>query len=196
MTSIARILVCATGVAVGIASLAACSADDKRKSEQHGITTASPSVSAPVTPGTPTARTPQEQAVASYVALQLAYLEATKRADPAHPDLAKYASGDALQQLTAGVASIRSKGLRGQGNVVPHPSIESMTPANAPVQARVHDCLDTSQSELYKANGDPYQDTPGGLRLVIADLERIGGTWKVTGLGVHEAGSCKLPSTS
>jgi hypothetical protein len=124
--------------------------------------------------------------------MQNAFLKATETADPAFPDLTKYATGEALTLLTGALRNYQTEGLRGRGNATFHPSIESLAPADAPTKARVRDCMDTSQTSLYKANGDPYQDEPGGLRLVLADVERINGVWKVAGLGVHGVGTCTV----
>lgn len=150
-----------------------------------------PSPTASVTPTT----TPQQQVLNAYLGMQYTFLKASKTANPTEPELARYAAGRALEQLAAGLTSMRDQGLRGQGEAVFDPHVESLAPANAPSKARVRDCMDTSTTRRYKANGDPYQDTPGGLRLVIADLERADGAWKVTGLGVHKVGSCKLASS-
>jgi len=160
-----------------------------------------PTTAAPVTGSSsaaPTSAAPQSReqasqaAIDAYVGMQRAFLKATESADPAYPDLAKYASGEALTRLTGALKDYQAKGLRGRGDVAFHPSIESLAPADAPTKAQVRDCMDTSKTSLYKANGDPYQDEPGGLRLVRADVERIDGAWKVTGFGVHGVGSCTV----
>lgn len=133
-----------------------------------------------------------QAAIDAYVNMQNAFLKASQLGDPDYPQLPKYATGLALTRLTDGLKSYQSKGLLGRGQAVYHPTIESLAPADAPSKARVRDCMDTSDTELYKANGEPYQDTPGGLRLVLADVERVDGVWKVTGFGVHEVGSCTV----
>jgi len=196
MTRTTATITLVAGVALA-ATLAACTKNGdppvvlpSATSSPSAASTPAPTAT-PVPSATPTG-TPQQQVLAAYLGMQNAYVRATELADPAHLDLAKYAGGDALRLLTNGLQAIHDNGLRGRGVSVPHPRVESLQPANAPVKARVRDCMDTSKSELYKANGDPYKDTPGGLRLVIADLERLNGVWKVTGLGVHEVGSCKL----
>jgi hypothetical protein len=179
-TFVAGILLTATLAAAG------CGEDSEPR-----VTLPSPATSSPAAPiattSPPPASTPQ-QVVDVYEGMQRAFLKAGAAADPDHPDLARYAAGAALQQLTALVRSMRNQGLRARGEAVFHARVESM----APTRARVRDCMDTSRTERYKANGDPFQDSPGGLRLVIADLERFDTAWKVTGLTVHAIGSCKL----
>jgi hypothetical protein len=133
---------------------------------------------------------PQQQAVDAYVGMQRAYQQAVKTADPDHPDLARYAAGEALQRLRDGVASIRDQGLRGRGEASFQPVVESLDPPRAPTRITVRDCLDTSRTELYDPSGRPYQDEPGGLRLVIATAEIVNGVWKVTSVAIHQVGTC------
>jgi hypothetical protein len=134
---------------------------------------------------------PQQQAVDAYVRMQRAFQEAVKTADPDHPDLGRYAAGEALQRLRNGVASIREQGLRGRGEASFQPVVESLDPPAAPTRITVRDCLDTSQTELYDPSGQPYQDQPGGLRLVIATVEIVNGAWKVTSVAIHQVGTCQ-----
>jgi hypothetical protein len=187
-----RTIVLATTFAVAVA-LMACTNQKEPPVVVLPSATSVPSAPSPTTSTTPA--TPQQQIIDTYLGMQKAFLKASETADPDYPDLSRYAAGTALQQLTAGLKSMRGEGLRGRGEAIFQPKVESLAPAGAPTKARVRDCMDTSKTQRYKANGDPYKDAPGGLRLVIADLERIDGAWKVTGLGVHEVGSCTLPST-
>jgi len=134
---------------------------------------------------------PQQQAVDAYVRMQQAYQEAVGTADPDHPDLARYAAGEALQRLRDGIASIRDRGLRGRGEATFEPVVESLDPPGAPTRITVRDCMDTGGTELYDPSGQPYQDEPGGPRLVIATVEIVDGTWKVTSFGIQEVGTCQ-----
>jgi hypothetical protein len=172
------------------ATLTACT-----DSDEPAITlpsaTSPPSTPSPTASATATT-TPEQQILDVYLGMQRAFAKAGEAADPNYPDLSRYAGGAALKVLTSGLTSMRSNGLRARGETVYHPQVESLQPADSPTKAHVRDCMDTSKAEAYKANGDPYKDTPGGLRLVIADLERVDGAWKVTGLGVHAVGSCAL----
>jgi hypothetical protein len=54
----------------------------------------------------------------------------------------------------------------------------------------IEDCIDTNATSRYKANGEPFNDSPGGRRLVFADVELHDGVWKVFSLAVREVGSC------
>lgn len=140
--------------------------------------------------GTTSIADTQRQVLDAYLGMQRAFDTASETADPGYPDLARYASGPALQRLTAGLTSMRNAGLRGKGKTVFHPKVQELAPAKAPTRAQVVDCMNTRGTSVYKANGQPYQDAPGGWRLVNATVELLGGTWKVTGVGIHEVGSC------
>lgn len=166
--------------------LSGCGQEDQPATPTPGPT--GPGVSLPATP--PSAA-PQQQAVDAYVGMQQAYLAAAGTADPDHPDLARYAAGDALQRLRDGIASIRDRGLRGRGEATFEPLVESLDPPGAPTRITVRDCMDTGGTELYDPSGQPYQDEPGGLRLVIATVEIVDGTWKVISFGVQEVGTCQ-----
>jgi hypothetical protein len=132
----------------------------------------------------------ERQVLAAYLGMQQAFERAGETADPTYPDLARYATGAALQRLTAGLTSMRNSGLRSQGKTVYHPKVQELAPAKAPTNAQVTDCMDTRRTSVHRADGQPYKDTPGGWRLVNATVALVGGTWKVTGVGIHEVGSC------
>jgi hypothetical protein len=150
-----------------------------------------PPVSPPAaTPSSDPQAAPQQQAIDAYVGMQRAYEDAVGTGDPDHPDLARYAAGEALQRLRDGITSIRDQGLRGRGEASFQPVVESLDPPGAPTRITVRDCLDTGGTELYDPSGQPYQDEPGGLRLVIATVELVDGVWKVTGVGIHQVGTC------
>ena len=85
---------------------------------------------------------------------------------------------------------MRDQGLVSDGNMKLSPEVTSLDPASSPTSAQVTDCADTSETARVRADGEPFDDEPGGRRLVVADLENSGGEWKVTSFGVRETGSC------
>ncbi|MFG3642497.1 hypothetical protein ACGF3C_19760 [Micromonospora sp. NPDC047762] len=136
--------------------------------------------------------TPENLALGAYRGMWAAYDDAGLTSNPDHPELAKFATGDALKVLRSGLQSDRRDGLVGRGEVVVNPSIQSLTPAAAPTQAKVRDCADTSGAVRVRAtpNGTPFTDSPGGRRLVNATVSVVGENWKVTSFGVQGVGSC------
>jgi hypothetical protein len=157
------------------------------------LPTPSPSTSpSPAQPGPTTDPydDPHQQAIDAYIGTQQAYLAATTTADPDHPDLTVHTAGRALNLLRDGVASIRDKGLRGRGQATYQPEVDTYDDLERPTTITIRDCMDTSQAELYAVSGEPYDDEPGGLQLVIATVEIVDGTWKVTGIGIHGVDTC------
>jgi hypothetical protein len=132
----------------------------------------------------------QRQVLDAYLGMQQAFETAAQTADPANPDLPRYATGAALQRLTAGLTSMQKAGLRSRGKTVFHPAVQELAPAKAPTRAQVTDCMDTRATSTYRADGQPYKDTPGGWRLVNATVDLVDGAWKVSAVGIHEVGSC------
>jgi hypothetical protein len=180
-------------VAVLPLALAGCGSGDPPSAAGPSTAPAGPSAATPPQPPPTTPgpdEEPRQQALDAYVSMQRAYQRAAETADPDHPDLARYAAGDALRRLRDGLTSIRDQGLRGRGEATYRPVVESVNPIDAPTTITVRDCMDTSATELYDPSGAPYQDEPGGLRLVVATVEVVDGTWKVTSFGVHEVGTC------
>jgi len=175
--------------------LAGCTHDDPTPNTLP--TTAAPASASPSPSASPSAATEtpdqaKQHAIDAYLGFQTAFQKASAAGDPDFPDLAKYGTGDALKLFTNGLKANKTQGLLARGEAVFHPKIASLSPPDAPTKASVQDCMDTSKTERYKADGSPYKDTPGGLRLVLASLVRIDGEWKVTGIGIREVGSCKL----
>lgn len=181
-------LVAATTLAVG----AGCTS--KQQPPATAPTSGTPSAGASLATGSqPASHTPQsasQQAIAAYIGMQNAYQAASRLGDPSHPDLAKYATGDALALYTDALNRSKAKGLLGRGQALFYPKVTALAPPAAPTKVSIEDCMDTSATSQYKANGDPYQDTPGGRRLVFADVELRDGTWKVFSLAVRSVGSC------
>lgn len=169
-----------------------------------GAMTLAGCVTAPVDTGRPEPGTPARSSPAAvstgdievevlrvYRGMWRAYVAATRTADPDHLGLARYVTGDALRVLQSGLQRIRKQGLRGRGQVVVNPTVDKLTPASDPTVAVVGDCVDTSGSQLYRADGARYQDSPGGSRACSATVREVaGGVWKVSGFGLRAVGTC------
>jgi hypothetical protein len=119
-----------------------------------------------------------------------AWVAAGTTSDPNHPDLARYASDQALQSIVRALTINRDKGWVSKGEPVIAPRVESASPPTNPTVVRIRDCIDTSNWLNYKASGEPADDTPGGKRAVVADVKPFSGVWKVTGFGITAVQSC------
>jgi hypothetical protein len=180
---------------VAAVMLAGCGSDGQGSPEPTAGSTpgaVTPAASASPVPVDPVAAA--EQAVlAAYRGMWQAYQQAGQppQADPDHPDLERYAAGDALAVLTDGLTDYRDQGLVFSGAPVLSPEVAELSPPDDPAEATVEDCSDSSGFEVVRADGGPYEDEPGGRRLITAEVEKVGeGTWKVTSFAVREVGSC------
>lgn len=134
----------------------------------------------------------EQSALAAYRGMQQAYIAAGRTTDPQYGELARYADGDALSVLTAGLDSNKKQGLIIKGDVVLNPQVTELSPPSAPETAKIRDCLDTSGATRVKASseGSPFVDTPGGRRVVTATAKRTGDVWKVISFVPMAVGTC------
>lgn len=185
-----RWLAVPAGAVAVMLAVAGCTSSDTGPA---GPTSAPPSLQAPTTTtaGDPVAEA-ERNALEAYRGMWDAYVEAISVPDPDHPDLARFAADDALTVLVDGIEQVERDGLAGRGDVVLDPEVTELSPPNAPTDAEVVDCVDDSGTELYRVDGQPYEDTPGGLRRAEASIREAGdGTWKVVGFALYGVGSCE-----
>jgi hypothetical protein len=103
------------------------------------------------------------------------------------PELAKYATGDALAVVT------RSLYVDHQNAVVTRgaPKTNPQATSSSSMKVVIADCGDDSGWVKYKANGQLQNSTPGGRRSIRAEVQRqTDGTWRVTRFAVEGVGSC------
>jgi hypothetical protein len=183
-TAAATVVRCALAfvVVVGLGVVAGC---DRNGSEPG------PTATAPTPPslGT-TSADARTAALEAYRGMWRAWVDAGTTSDPTHPDLARYASEQALQSIVRALAINRDKGWVSKGEPVIAPRVESASPPTNPAMVRIRDCIDTSNWLNYKASGELADDTPGGKRLVVADVKPSSGVWKVAGFGITAVQSC------
>lgn len=151
----------------------------------------------PAAPASPTGldggstASPEEAALATYRGMWQAYAKAGLTADPQEPDLARYATGQALSTLTSGLTNLRKDGKVIKGEYRSAPQVVGASPSTAPTTISVQDCLDTTGFLTYKAaTGALVNDIPGGNRAVRATVARDGDVWKVSSFGAQEVGTC------
>ncbi len=133
-----------------------------------------------------------QAAVSAYRGMWDAYMRVLATPDLDSPELAHYATGDALKTLVDGVGDVRDQGLRGEGQFVLTPRVVEIAPAKAPTKIGIRDCVNTAKSRIVRASpGTAYSDKPGGRRQCLATVALQGdGSWRVTSFGLHEVGSC------
>jgi hypothetical protein len=182
----------ALGVAAAALAVTACGPGEPATTASATIGPSSPS-STPATPSASTSSSPAdpaESAVSAYRSMWKAFVAASDIADPAYPDLARYADGDALKILVNGVKDLQSKGLVNQGDVVLSPKVTATSLSVKPAQVQIEDCVDTAGTHLVKKDGSAYNDSPGGRRSAQIKVNETPAGWKVTSFALFEVGTC------
>lgn len=130
-----------------------------------------------------------DAALAAYRSMWKSYIDAGRTTDPQDDEVVtRFADGDALKALRAGLETNRRDGLVTKGDVTTNAAVAKQTPE----EVDLRDCLDTTASTRVKASsgGSPFTDTPGGRRQVTATVKNLAGTWKVTSFVPYEVGTC------
>ncbi|ROO62976.1 hypothetical protein EDC02_4985 [Micromonospora sp. Llam0] len=171
------------GLGVLLLGLAGCDS-----SVPTGQGSSAPSLSAPAQS---TRGSAEQQALAAYEGMWQAYAAAGLTADPDEPDLARYASGQALTTLRDGLAQYREDDQFLKGDLVTHPQVTDASPDPDPTSVTVTDCLDDTKFLVYKRSGELVDDAPGGRRYTKATVTNLGAEgWKVTSFGVQAVNTC------
>ena len=175
--------------AVGVACLAGAACGPGKPASPAATPSATAFPSSPS--ATPAPGAGAATALDAYRSMWKAYAEAIRIPDPAYPDLARYAQGDALAVFVNGLTSVQKNGLVGQGDVTINPSVKGANPNASPPTVAIEDCVDTSKSHLVKKDGSAYQDTPGGHTKATATVSRLAdGSWRVSSFALFTAGTC------
>jgi hypothetical protein len=177
---------------LGIMVVLGCAACTDKPSGKPDGASARPSPSAPSTLASQDPAATGQSALDAYRGMWRAYQDALAIPDPAYPGLARYATGKAFDTLTKGLQSVKDQGLKGTGAIAPSPKIAAVSPADAPTDIEITDCLDTTTSHIVRASSGPaYNDPPGGHRRTLATVKRQpDGGWKVDSFGVQAVGTC------
>jgi hypothetical protein len=171
-----------------VLALAACTP----KSQPSPTATPNPSLHAPSpAASSPDPRAEVQKALATYTNLLNAFVAASNAGTSDTTELGKYATGSALQRLSSGLADNKAKRLHTQGTPgIDPPRVTEIAPTNDPTTVVVAGCLDDTHWLLYKDNGQLVNSTPGGRRSTSAQIDKSGGTWKVSSLAIQGVGSC------
>ncbi|MEU6260196.1 hypothetical protein ACFUEN_29680 [Streptomyces griseorubiginosus] len=107
------------------------------------------------------------------------------------PELARYATGDALSAISRGMYADHLNGLVTKGEPRNDPKVTSAVPPANPTTITISDCGDSTHWLKYrKDNGKLADDEPGGRQAITAETKKLNGTWKVTRFAVEGVGSC------
>lgn len=118
-------------------------------------------------------------------------VKAGETSDWQSPELAKYATGDALGVITRSLYTDHLNGVVTKGAPVINPKVSSVDPQDNPTTVVISDCGDSTNSLKYKKDGQLLNDTPGGKRAITAEVKKQSdGSWRVTRFAVEGLGSC------
>lgn len=175
-------------VMVVLAAVVACQRDE---SSPDPTVTGTPPGSLPSSSPLDPVGAAEHAALDAYRGMWAAFSAASQVGDPEHPDLAMYATGDALDVLVTGLEANQREGLVSDGGEVAlYPEAVEAQPADAPTEVSISDCADTSNTRRVRPSGPPFTDSPGGWRQVTAMVQLVDEVWKVTDFAVQEVGSC------
>jgi hypothetical protein len=134
----------------------------------------------------------KQDATAAYQAMWQDFVTAGRTSNWQSPELARHATGIALQKMSRGLYADHQNGAVTRGEPVLNPSVSSAEPATNPTKIVITDCGDSTNFLKYDAKtGQPVDDEPGGRQLINATVElQSDGSWKVSDFGVREVGSC------
>lgn len=178
-------------VAVCVVAVAGCSGNSP------AVTTTSPgSTSARQQPSSPSPSSPadaaEQSAVQAYLGMWQAMATAGTTSNWQAPELAKYATGNALTTITRSLYADHYNHVVTRGAPVNHPAVSSGEPAANPTTVMIADCGDSTHSLKYKEGTDQLADnTPGGRRSITAEVQRqADGAWRVDQFAVEGLGTC------
>lgn len=132
-----------------------------------------------------------DDAVAAYEGMWRAFGEASRSANWKSPDLARYSSGHALDQLVESLQADEVQGVVTTGTFTTNPTVASATPAAVPTVVRIGDCGDGSGTTRVRASdGQVLAGGNSGRHRIDAEIRLDGGLWKVVDFRLRAAGSC------
>jgi hypothetical protein len=120
-----------------------------------------------------------------------AMAKAGETADWQSPEVAKYATGDALGVINRSLYTDHLNGVVSKGAPVTSPKVTEEKPPSKPTTIMISDCGDSTNWLKYKKDGSPFTDSPGGHRAITAEVKKqADGSWKVTRFAVEGVGTC------
>lgn len=178
-----------TGVACIGVLVAGCSGEPPTGAGRTS-TSAAPTTAAATSSTASAAELARDAATDAYRGIWRAMANAGETSDWRSPELAKYATGDALGVINRSLYTDHLNGVVTKGAPKLSPQVSGMTPENHPTTITISDCGDSSHWLKYK-DGRPLNDEPGGRRAITAEVKKQpDGSWKVTRFAVEAVGTC------
>lgn len=133
-----------------------------------------------------------ERAEAAYVGMWQAMAEAGRTSDWQSPQVARYATGNALMTITRSLYADHVNHVVTRGMPTTNPQISSVDPPSAPLTVMISDCGDSTNWLKYKeGTGELVDDEPGGRQSIVAEVKKqADGAWRVNRFAVQGVGTC------
>jgi hypothetical protein len=178
-----------TKILVAVGSMAVLGACDGTPS---ATTTDKPSTTQPPLSTASPAEAARDHAIDAYRGMWDDFATAGTSSDWQSAELAKHATGIALNKLSQSLYGDNYRGLVTKGAPLLNPTVSTAEPQEDPKKILITDCGDSTNWLKYrKDNGALADDKPGGRHLINAVVEKqADGSWKVSDYGVHDVGSC------
>lgn len=142
-----------------------------------GPTATSTTTTSAVAPTT-TAAPDEQDVLSAYQGFWDAYLAAADPMDPAHPDLARFATGASLERIRSSFTEHFKRGEVIRGSVDLAPVIEDIKNSSADLR----DCY-LDQTHVFDSATGEQVDPPGDATFeVVVTLQLVDGGWKVASL--------------
>ncbi|MBQ0926695.1 hypothetical protein KBO27_22330 [Saccharopolyspora endophytica] len=121
-----------------------------------------------------------------------AMARAAETSDWRSPELAEYATGDALTTLSRSLYADHVNKLVTRGRPANHPTVSSVEPPGDPRTVMLADCGDSANWLKYRSGTDQLADeTGGGRRSITAEVvTQPDGSWRVSRFSVQGVGTC------
>lgn len=133
-----------------------------------------------------------QQATEAYVGMWQAMARAGETSNWQAPELAQYATGNALTTITRSLYADHFNHVVSRGRPKNNPTVSAVDPPNNPSTVRINDCGDSTNWLQYKeGTNEPVDNSPGGRRSIVAEVKKqADGSWKVDRFAVEGLGSC------
>lgn len=145
----------------------------------------------PLSAGSETQRA-GEDAAQAYLQMWRVMARAGETSDWREPDLAQFATGNALTTITRSLFTDQFNHVVTRGMPVNAPQVTSVEPADSPEKVMISDCGDSTRWLKYRDGAhELIDDEAGGRQSILADVaKQSDGSWRVNQFAVQGVGTC------
>lgn len=133
-----------------------------------------------------------EAALTSYAGYLAASREASRVADPHHPQLPTFLADPLLTRVRATIRTLKQRGAVRIGSVVSQPTVAEVNLSAVPATVSIQDCIDTTGYRMvYAKNKSPVPGASSGRYVATATASRYpDGRWLINNGAAHPDQPC------